>query len=173
MKEATASLIIDTAHQLKAICKQNDAVFIINDSVSTAQEVDADGVHLGKDDISIKEARSILGAEKIIGATCNSIKEIYFAIENGADYIGLGPYKHTTTKKKLSPILGIEGYRSIMEELNNNKVFFPIVAIGGIELGDVDALMRSGITGVAVSGGILGADDIEKAVKSFIGKIKK
>ena len=94
--------------------------------------INADGVHLGKNDMSIKEARNILGSNYIIGGTANTIEDIINIYQSGADYIGCGPFKFTTTKKKLSPIIGLNGYSNIISNMNKLHIDIPIVAIGGI-----------------------------------------
>jgi thiamine-phosphate pyrophosphorylase len=91
----------------------------------------------------------------------------------GADYVGLGPYKFTTTKENLSPILGIAGYKKIFASLNKSALNIPIVAIGGIELKDVKKLLKTGVMGVAVSSSILNADDIGAVVKKFLAKFNE
>jgi thiamine-phosphate pyrophosphorylase len=140
------------AEAVQILCEKYQATFIINDNVYLAQQIVSNGVHLGLSDMGIKQARLLLGNNKIIGATANTFDNIASHVANGCDYIGLGPYQFTTTKEKLSPILGLEGYRTIMKELNNQNIKIPIYAIGGISLQDVDELMQTGIHGIAVSG---------------------
>ncbi|MNE76174.1 Thiamine-phosphate synthase [compost metagenome] len=117
-----------------------------------AKEIDADGVHLGLTDTSVAEARKILGPTKIIGGTANTLDDVLQRIEEKCDYVGLGPFRFTTTKEKLSPILGLEGYKQIVSELTGRQVSIPIYAIGGIELIDLEDLKHTGVYGVAVSG---------------------
>ena len=119
----------------------------------------ADGVHLGKNDMPVDEARKILGNGKIIGGTANTIEDIVRLHKQGADYIGCGPFRFTTTKKKLSPVLGLEGYKSIVQNMRDKGIDLPIVAIGGITVADIPAIMATGVTGIALSGAILGAAD--------------
>ncbi len=157
MKDADAATVAATALRLKPLCRQYGATLILDDHVELVAATGADGVHLGKQDLPVAEARKILGPECIIGATANSFDDIVKTAEAGADYIGLGPFRFTTTKKKLSPILGVEGYRDIMAACRASGISLPVVAIGGIALEDVTPLMQTGITGVAVSGCILSA----------------
>lgn len=159
MKEANPDTVAATARKLAGLCRQYDAKLILDDHVELVASTGADGVHLGKMDLPVEEARNILGSKYIIGATANSYEDIVSAVNVGADYIGLGPYRYTTTKKKLSAILGLEGYRDILEKCRSNDITIPIVAIGGITLKDIIPLMRTGITGVAVSGSILSAEN--------------
>jgi thiamine-phosphate pyrophosphorylase len=140
------------AEKVKPLCRQYKATFIINDNIEVAREVDADGVHLGLQDASPVIAREILGFEKIIGGTANTLEDILKRVNEKCDYVGLGPFKFTTTKKNLSPTLGLEGYHNIIDELNRRGISMPVYAIGGIEANDIEALMDTGIYGIAVSG---------------------
>lgn len=150
------------------MCKEHRAILIIDDDVDLAMEIQADGVHLGKKDMPVAEARRILGEGMIIGATANTYDDILLAKQAGADYIGLGPFRFTTTKKGLSPILGLDGYESIIKKLHESSINVPIVAIGGITRTDVPQLLRTGVNGVAVSGAILRADNATKEMESFL-----
>jgi thiamine-phosphate pyrophosphorylase len=155
------------AEGVKILCEEYLANFIINDNVYLAQQIAADGVHLGINDMSIREARSILGDTKIIGATANTFEDIQNHIKNGCDYIGLGPFRFTTTKEKLSPILGLDGYQNILKEMKSNELTTPVYAIGGITLDDVPALMETGIYGIAVSGLITQATNKKKIIEQL------
>lgn len=139
------------AKMVQKICKAYDATFIINDHLQVASEINADGVHLGLDDISVMEAKAVL-KNKIIGGTANTLEDVLQRVNEKCDYIGLGPFRFTTTKEKLSPILGIEGYQEILKELKNRNIDIPIYAIGGIEIEDFEKLEQAGVYGVAVSG---------------------
>lgn len=151
------------------ICKSQNVVCIINDNPHIAFESGADGVHLGKNDMSPLEARTILGNNKIIGGTANSFDDIQNLVAQGVDYIGLGPFRFTTTKKNLSPILGLEGYKTIIEECKSKGISTPIVAIGGITGDDISDILKTGIYGFAFSGYIANAVD----KKSLIADLKK
>ena len=140
------------AEAVKMLCKEYLATFIINDNVHLAQQLDADGVHLGLSDMSVEEARLILGKTKIIGGTANTFEDVLQRTVENCDYIGLGPFQFTTTKQHLSPILGLEGYRSIIEQMKAKNIQIPIYAIGGITLENVESLMKTGIHGIAISG---------------------
>lgn len=159
VKDKPDEAYLKIAEEAKIICDLYEAKLIINDNVEVAQKVDAFGVHLGKNDMTPREARKILGPNKIIGGTANTIEDIEALINDAVDYIGLGPFKPTETKKNLSPILGIEGYYSISQQLfdllKNSKLNYnipPIVAIGGIEKEDITEIMKTGVNGIAVSG---------------------
>ncbi|PRD57396.1 thiamine phosphate synthase [Sphingobacterium gobiense] len=140
------------AEKVRVQCAHYRATYIINDSIALAKQVDADGVHLGLEDEGIEKARRILGAGKIIGGTANTITDVLKRIDEGCDYIGLGPYRPTGTKEKLSPILGVEGYRKIICYLKEHHLHFPpIYAIGGVNLADIPTLLAEGVYGIAVS----------------------
>lgn len=151
-KNVSKDEFIPVSLQVKELCQQYGATFIINDYVEWAQEVDADGIHLGLDDSRIEEARKMLGENKIIGGTANTYEHVLQRIEEGCDYIGLGPFRFTTTKQNLSPILGLEGYKEIMAKLNSEGKKAKIYAIGGIELEDIQPILDTGIYGIAASG---------------------
>lgn len=170
MKDASPDEIIATGRPLARLCRDFDATFIIDDHVALVGELDADGVHLGKNDMPVAQARKILGSDKIIGATANTLDDMLAAVEAGADYIGLGPFRFTTTKEKLSPVLGLDGYRRIMSEFRRSSDL-PVVAIGGITAEDLVDIMATGVTGVAVSGALLSADNPATTTRHFLTTI--
>jgi thiamine-phosphate pyrophosphorylase len=151
-KNASKEELFTVAESVKTLCDIYLANFIINDHVDLVKELDVDGIHLGLTDMKIKDAREILGSSKIIGATANTFEDILNQVNNGCDYIGLGPFQFTKTKDKLSPILGLEGYQSINEKMILHKITTPVYAIGGITLENVESIMKTGIHGIAVSG---------------------
>lgn len=152
-KNATAPLAYFLlAETVKKLCSTYRATLIINDQLHIAKEVDADGVHLGLNDSPIAEARRLLGQYKIIGGTANTLQDVRQRKQEGCDYIGLGPLRFTTTKEKLSPILGEEGYRYILNQtMQEDEQYPPIYAIGGIKLEDLPLLRAIGLHGVAIS----------------------
>lgn len=157
MKDATDDEVRPVAIEAQKLCKQYGATFIIDDRVALVKELQADGVHLGKNDMPISEARSQLGPDYIIGGTANTIWDVKAHYAAGADYIGCGPFRFTTTKQKLSPVLGLDGYRRIIIEMRAAHIDLPIVAIGGITKDDIPAILATGITGIALSGTVLRA----------------
>ena len=169
VKNKTYSEWLQIAKDVKQICDQFQATLIINDNVEIAKEVDADGVHLGKSDMSVQEARKILD-NKIIGATANTLEDILEHQKNGANYVGLGPYRFTETKKNLSATLGIDGYSQIFKS-SNHQIEIPVIAIGGIQLDDVKVLVNAGIYGVAVSSAINLSNNKEKTIRDFQSQI--
>lgn len=159
MKDAPAEEIIACAEEVLPLCRRHGATFLLDDHVELVRQLGADGVHLGKNDMPVDEARKILGPDIIIGGTANTIEDIIRLHKQGADYIGCGPFRFTTTKKNLSPILGLDGYKSIVLKMKELGIDLPIVAIGGITVEDIPAVMGTGVSGIALSGAILGAPD--------------
>ncbi len=165
MKDCTTDEMRPVALAAKEMCKRYAATFIIDDNVGLAAEIHADGVHLGQNDMPVAEARKVLGREYIIGGTANTFEDVVALWLAGVDYVGCGPYRYTTTKKNLSPILGLEGYRSIvsrMKELSprgNGNACPPLIAIGGIEKEDIAPILETGMYGIALSGAVLRAAD--------------
>lgn len=152
-KESTYEQKLALAGTIREMCHTYKATFIINDHTDIAKTVDADGVHLGLNDKKIAQARAILGQDKIIGGTANTLHDVLQRTDEGCDYIGLGPYRFTPTKEKLSPVLGLRGYQHIINHLQEQSIQAPpIYAIGGIEAADIPALQQAGIYGIALSG---------------------
>lgn len=168
MKDASEDEILETASQVRKMCDRYEAVFILDDHVRLVEKTGADGVHLGKNDMPVDEARRLLGNGKIIGGTANTLDDIIMHCSRGADYIGCGPFRFTTTKKNLAPVLGLEGYKEIMEGLGKAGIKIPVAAIGGITVGDIPAIMATGINGIAISGSVLKADDPVEEMKKTI-----
>lgn len=159
MKEASYDEIKSVAIEAQQLCHDAGATFIIDDHVELVKELHADGVHLGMKDMPIADARSLLGPDVIIGGTANTIDDVMLHYAAGAGYIGCGPFRFTTTKKGLAPVLGLEGYHDIMQAMTAEGIRLPVVAIGGITAEDIPDIMRTGINGVAVSGTVLRASD--------------
>jgi thiamine-phosphate pyrophosphorylase len=155
------------AIEVLEICNKYNAKLIINDNVALAKEIGAHGVHLGKEDMSPVEARKILGNNFIIGGTANTFEDVKVLFAAGVNYIGLGPFRFTFTKEKLSPILGIEGYRSVIEKCKSENMHVPIIAIGGITIKDVSEIIQTGIYGVAVASAISNSTNKKNVVSEF------
>ena len=168
MKEAPEAEVLKRGEAMRVLCRRYGAVFIMNDNPEWAKAVGADGVHLGQKDRLPEEARQILGDGAIIGSTVNTFDQIAARCHGETDYFGLGPFRFTTTKKNLSAILGVEGYRNIAAQMRTEKIDLPVVAIGGIELEDVPQILRSGMPGVALSGAIARSVDPKGATASFL-----
>lgn len=140
--------LLKEAVSLKKISDKYDAIFIVNDNVEVAKKADASGVHIGQSDMGIIEARKILGSEKIIGVSVQTVDEAVLAEKNGADYLGVGSIFLTTSKDDAISV-SIETLKSIC-----NTVKIPVVAIGGINETNIDLLHNTGIAGVAMISGI-------------------
>ena len=172
MKEADREEIIRTGCVVKEICRRHGALFLVNDNVDIALELDADGVHLGKEDMNPLEARRILGYSKIIGGTCNTFEDVVDRFRQQVDYIGLGPFTYTTTKKRLSPILGLEGYQKIMDACRKEGIHLPVHAIGGIRENDIQPILNTGVTGIALSSLLKNNKDMARKTKDIIEQLK-
>ena len=171
MKEADDTLFLSTATEAQRMCREAEATFIIDDRVDIALRIKADGVHLGKNDMPIDEARHILGPEAIIGGTANTIDDIMIHHRRGADYIGCGPFRFTTTKQRLAPVLGLDGYRQLINGMHEHGINLPIVAIGGIGRDDIAPIMLTGVTGIALSGSILRAENAVEETRNILQTI--
>ncbi|MDQ3190461.1 MAG: thiamine phosphate synthase [Bacteroidota bacterium] len=168
LKNASYEEWLKTASDTLEVCKKYKAKLIINDNVEVALKTGADGVHLGANDMDPKKAREILGAGPIIGATANTIEDLIRLSEIKVDYIGLGPYNYTATKKTLNPILGIEGLKKISA---SNIHQIPLIAIGGISPEDVEEILSIGIYGIAASSAINLAEDRAEVINDFLEKL--
>ena len=151
LKNYPLSVVMEATHSAKKICRLYGALLLINDFVKVAKECDVDGVHLGQSDTGIARARKELGAKAMIGGTANNFEQIKRLADQKVDYIGLGPFRFTKTKKQLSPILGLKGYQKILQQMRTNGIHIPVFAVGGITLGDVKDLRKVGVNGIAVS----------------------
>ena len=168
MKDASEEEFLRNAHQARKLCDQYQATFIIDDHVELVRECGADGVHLGKNDMPIAEARRLLGDDLIIGGTANTFEDVLSHYRASANYIGCGPFRFTTTKKGLSPILGLEGYQDIVAKMKSQGIDIPIVAIGGITITDIPAIMQTRVNGIALSGTVLNAPDPVQEMKRIM-----
>lgn len=161
-KQISTFDMVKTAKEIKKICKQNNVLFIVNDRIDVALLSDADGVHLGKEDISILEARKILGKDKIIGATAHSLKEAKMAEADGADYIGYGHIFPTSTKLRLTKPKGLKNLKKVC-----NSVKIPVFAIGGIDIYNTESVIKSNASGIAVVGSVVKSKNPDKAVREL------
>lgn len=159
MKDATDDDVRAAAAVIQPLCREQEAIFMLDDRVELAKELHADGVHLGRNDMPVDEARCVLGEEFIIGGTANTFEDVEHLWRAGADYIGCGPFRFTTTKANLSPVLGLEGYSEIVCRMKEAGICLPIVAIGGILRADIPAVMATGVSGIALSGAVLDAEN--------------
>jgi thiamine-phosphate pyrophosphorylase len=147
-------------------CKSRDIPLIINDRIDIALACDADGVHLGQEDIPLSFARKILGNQRLIGVSVNTVKEAHEAEAKGASYLGVGPIYDTLSKEEIGPILYLEGLRKIRK-----KVQIPILAVGGIQAENARDVISSGADGLAVISAIMGSEDIAEATSRLLHAI--
>lgn len=172
MKDATDLEIRNVVETVMPWCLETESFLILDDRVELAKELQVGGVHLGKNDMRPSEARVLLGAGAVIGVTANTIDDIRAVRGLDVDYVGIGPYTDTKTKKNLAPILGLDGIRSIVTQMKQEEIELPSVAIGGIRLEDVEPVMKTGVNGIAVSGAIAFAPDMQKATQDFVNALK-
>lgn len=151
LKKFKEPAVLKAAEQAREITGRFQTRLIINDYYKIAKEVKADGVHLGQNDTCPLVARKHLYSWQIIGGTVNTIEQAQELVTKKVDYIGMGPFRFTLTKTNLSPVLGLEGYTTILQKL---KTELPIIAVGGITLEDVPEVLKTGVHGIAVSGDI-------------------
>lgn len=168
MKDTEDCVLKETALTIQEMCRRYGATFIIDDNVFLAKSINADGVHLGKNDMPIAEARKIVSDDFIIGGTVNSFEDVLKSIKcSPPNYFGCGPFRFTSTKKNLAPILGYEGYKSIIKKMREYEINTPIVAIGGIEKEDIPKLLDIGVCGIALSSSILKAKNPIKEMQEI------
>ncbi|MFI3266942.1 MAG: thiamine phosphate synthase [Rikenellaceae bacterium] len=168
MKGYSDQEFIDNALKLGKLCDSFGATFLLNDKAHLVNECNAHGVHLGKNDIAPSKAREMLGDKAIIGGTANTCQDIDYLVAQGVDYIGLGPFRFTTTKDNLSPVLGFEGYKAAIAHCKDKGYTTPIVAIGGITIEDINKIMSCGVSGIALSGTILNAQDSTQTTREIM-----
>lgn len=172
MKDANEEDMEHTAIVVQKMCRDYGAIFIIDDNVALTKRIGADGVHIGKNDMPVAEARKMLGEGYIIGATVNTFDDIVNALHTATpDYFGCGPFRHTTTKRNLAPILGYEGYREVISKMRERNIEIPLIAIGGITKGDIPLLLECGVKGIALSGSILNSKNPIKEMTDIVNTI--
>lgn len=166
-KNKTTKDMISEAKRLKELC-YSKSVFLINDHIDVALAVDADGVHLGQDDIAAYEARKILGPDKVIGLTVHNEDEAIKAEQSGADYLGVAPIFSTDTKEDSGVPCGVEMINKIRHITN-----LPIVAVGGINKTNVANVISNGADGVVAVSAVLDSKDVYNNIKEFIDLVKE
>jgi len=157
---------LELTKKIHKITRKKRIPLIINDRVDVARLVDAEGVHLGEEDLPVKEARKILGSKKIIGASASDIKTAKIKEKEGADYIGLGPVFETGSKEIEKP-LGVE---IIKEAKRSLKI--PVFPIGGINLSNLDQIISTGTKRIAVISAIFMAEDVRRATRELLRRLK-
>ncbi|MDR3206294.1 MAG: thiamine phosphate synthase [Candidatus Methanoplasma sp.] len=168
MKGAPAGEMLRQAKIIKEAADRLSKFFIVNDRVDIAAAVDADGVHLGLSDIPVEDARKILGDDKIVGATVHNLREAFAAAEAGADYLSVGSIFSTKTKADAVQMVGLDAIFEIKEALD-----IPLIAIGGIDRGNIQDVIRAGADGVAVVSAVVSKPDISAAAHELRDMILK
>lgn len=172
VKDQPLSEVISLAQQAKEICDRYNATLIINDHPQIAAQINAHGVHVGQEDMNVAAARLIAGATLLVGGTANTFDQVKIHANNQATYVGVGPFRFTTTKQKLSPILGLAGYKQLLAAMKEEEINTPLIAIGGITLEDIPELAAAGVHGIAVSGLITNAANRAATVKTIYQLLK-
>lgn len=173
MKGAALDEVRKVVEDVMPLCQEKEAFLILNDNPEWAKELNVGGVHLGKTDMLPSQARVLLGAAAVIGVTANTLDDVLAVRSLDIDYIGLGPFRFTETKRNLSPILGLEGIKSITTQMAAKDITIPTVAVGGIKYEDLSSLiLEGGVNGVAVSGSIANASDIAGETARYVELLK-
>jgi len=162
-KEISSRDFYNLALKIKELAKSYNVPLIINDRLDIALAVDADGLHIGQEDLPLKVARKVLGPAKILGYSVSNVEEAVYGEKNGADYLGAGPVYLTGSKADAGNPIGLEKLRRIKE-----SVTIPVVGIGGIGTGNIDDVKTTGIDGVSLISAILGSENIEKTTRNLI-----
>lgn len=166
-KEIRNSEAIEVCYKIHKLTRGKGIPFIVNDRVEVARAVDAEGVHLGQEDMSFSSARKILGKEKIIGVSVETVGQAIKATKGGADYLGVGPIYPTATKVDAGEALGVARLREIKKAVN-----LPVVAIGGINEDNLEEVLKAGADGVAIISAVVFAPDITQACRKLKNKIE-
>ncbi|MBM4443959.1 MAG: thiamine phosphate synthase [Chloroflexi bacterium] len=164
-KHSARVRLLYVARWLKELCAEKGALFIVNDHLDIALAVGADGLHLGQDDLPVGEARRMLPMDTLIGCSVTGVAQALRAQASGADYIGIGAIYRTPSKKESRPV-GLAALKRVRA-----RVSLPVIAIGGINHGNVKEVIKAGADGVAVISAVLGADDIERATRRLVARI--
>lgn len=165
-KNMSAKKIVEIGRKIKQLCLQYDTTFIVNDRIDVAAILEADGVHLGQDDLDVKAAREMLGQNTIVGVSTHAPEQALKAVEDGADYIGVGPVFATPTKEGKIPV-GLEYVKWASENID-----IPFYAIGGIDEENISEVLQAGAKRVAVVRAIINAESPQKAAEKFSTKLK-
>jgi thiamine-phosphate pyrophosphorylase len=168
MKEAPDEEVRTVVEALRPLCLATKTTLLLDDRVELVKTLQVDGVHLGKEDMSPAEARRILGEQAIIGATANTLDDVVRLSKLPINYLGIGPFRFTQTKKRLAPTLGLAGYQEIIDGMSFYGISLPVVAIGGITVEDVTEILATGVSGIAISGAIVHTPSPEEATRRFL-----
>ena len=166
-KRATSSELFETSRQIADLVRKAQGVFIVNDRADVARAVDADGVHLGQDDLPVELARRILSVGKWVGYSTHILAQVIEAEKSSADYIAFGPVFPTQSKENPDPVVGLEGLRKARQATRK-----PLVAIGGITVENARAAIEAGADSVAVISDLLKAADIGQRARQFLNVLQ-
>ena len=166
-KEKSIKEFLNIAGDLKKLCSEHDILFIVNDSLEVALAVDADGLHVGQDDLPVETARRLLPIDKILGCSVRTVDEARTAQNNGADYLGVGAM-YSTASKEAAEVVGPEKLKEIRQAVD-----LPIVAIGGINKSNLRAVMKAGANAAAVISAVMGAEDVEGETRQLVKIIEE
>ncbi len=167
-KGASTRRMVEEARELRELCRRRRIPFIVNDRLDVALAVDADGIHVGQDDLPAVLARRLIGRRKLLGVSAESAEQAARAQADGADYIGASPVFATPTKPDAPPPLRLEGLRLLAA-----AVSIPVVAIGGINRDNAAAMIEAGAAGIAVVSAIVSAEDVESAARALYAIVAK
>ena len=171
VKDKPEEEVLRLAWLATGICDEFGARLTVNDYYRVARAVRSYGLHLGKEDMPLAEARRKVGT-MVLGGTANTFEDIRQHVTSGVDYVGVGPFRFTSTKKKLSPVLGLAGYEKLIQQCREADINIPVLAIGGLTLDDVEALIQTGVHGIAVSSLIALAPDPKAVVEEIYRKLE-
>lgn len=160
-KNADEAEFLELALKVQKVCRAYRVPFVINDNVELAKKIDADGVHVGQEDMNALDVRKLIGSKKILGVSASTVAEALLAEKQGADYLGVGAVFATSSKDDAESV----SHKTLKEICDAVKI--PVVAIGGISINNVDELKYSGIAGISVISAIFGAANIEEASKKL------
>ena len=160
-KELAGEALLAEAREIQALCRRYRVPFVIDDDVALARQIDADGVHVGQSDMEAQKARALLGEDKILGVSAQTVEQAVLAEQNGADYLGVGAVFSTSTKRDAAPVS-----RETLREICA-AVAIPVCAIGGITLENAPALAGTGIAGLAVVSALFAAPDVAAAARAL------
>jgi thiamine-phosphate pyrophosphorylase len=165
-KESNFDGFLESARRLGEICRKMEVPFVVNDEVVIASEIGADGVHLGNEDMPVKEAKDIIGPHKIVGKSARTVRQAKTAEDEGADYIGLGPVFYTDSKQIDEPI-GVDVIRRAAKSLR-----IPLFAIGGINLENLDQLIDAGGRRIAVISAVVSSENVKASAASLLDRLR-
>lgn len=167
-KGMSAREMVELGREIRNLTRESGAAFIVNDRLDVALAVEADGVHIGQKDLPAQVARKLLGPGKILGVSTGTVLEARQAVADGADYLGVGSIFATKSKGDAGEPIGLAGLKAIRAAVD-----VPIIAIGGIDAGNVAEVIAAGADGVAVVSAVIGAQDVAAAARELLSAIRR